>query len=89
MLWRLLLLLLLLPALSPRGPAGAVVLCLLPIAFLVVVTVVKQLLLPTSISLPAAALMLAFIRCADVGRPVLTGPHFQSLLWRKLGLTAD
>jgi hypothetical protein len=38
------------------------ILCLLPIVFLVVVTVVKQLLLPTSVSLPAAAAMLAFIR---------------------------
>jgi hypothetical protein len=39
-----------------------VVLCLLPIAFLLLVTVVRRLLLPTSISLPLAAAMLAFIR---------------------------
>lgn len=45
-----------------RGSGAAVVLCLLPIAFLLVVTVVKRLLLPTSISLPLAAVMLAFIR---------------------------
>jgi hypothetical protein len=40
----------------------AVLLCLLPIVFLVLVTVVRRLLLPTNISLPVAAAMLAFIR---------------------------
>lgn len=44
-------------------------LCLLPLVFLVVVTVVKKLLLPTSISLPISAVMLAFIRMAYLGTP--------------------
>jgi hypothetical protein len=39
------------------------------LVFLVVVTVVKKLLLPTAISLPVSAVMLAFIRMAYLGTP--------------------
>jgi hypothetical protein len=46
-----------------------VALCFLPILFLLVVTVVKPLLLPTSVSLPAAAALLAAIRLAYLSTP--------------------
>ncbi|WIA11159.1 hypothetical protein OEZ85_011296 [Tetradesmus obliquus] len=59
------------PAPTPWGPAGAMILCLLPIVFLIVVTMVKQLLLPTSVSLPVAAAMLAFIRLAYLSTPTV------------------
>ncbi|KAF8068175.1 hypothetical protein HT031_001861 [Scenedesmus sp. PABB004] len=52
------------PVPTPWGPVAAVVLCLLPILLLIAVTVVKQILLPTSVSLPLAAALLAFIRLA-------------------------
>jgi len=59
------------PISTPWGPAGAIILCVLPIVFLLLVTVVKQLLLPTSVSLPVAAAMLAFIRLAYLSTPAV------------------
>lgn len=52
------------PAPTPGGPAVAVVLCLLPLVFLVVVTLVRRVMLPTAVSLPAAAALMAVIRLA-------------------------
>ncbi|KAI8463143.1 MAG: L-lactate permease-domain-containing protein [Monoraphidium minutum] len=57
------------PAPTPGGPAVAVILCLLPLAFLVAVTLVKRIMLPTSVSLPAAAALMAAIRLAYLSAP--------------------
>lgn len=46
----------------PSGPGIAFLLCILPILFLVTVTVWKRVALPTRTSLPLAAAMLGFIR---------------------------
>ena len=47
---------------GPWGEAGDVFLCLAPIGFLLLVTLVPRLTLPTSLSLPFAALFLWLIR---------------------------
>lgn len=54
-----------------RGPAAAVLLCLLPILFLLVVTLVRPVLLPSGISLPLSALLLALVRLAYLSSPPL------------------
>eukprot|EP00775_Hariotina_reticulata_P006158 gene6158-6395_t len=54
-----------------RGPAGAVLLCLSPIMFLILVTLCRQLSLPSTTSLPLAAALLAVIRLAYLSSPPL------------------
>lgn len=51
---------------GPWGPAMDVILCLLPIAFLLVATL-KRNPLPTTVSLPAAAVMLLLVRLMYLG----------------------
>lgn len=52
-----------------RGPIAAVFLCLLPIALLLLTTLLRRLSLPSGTSLPAAAALLAFIRLAYFSCP--------------------
>lgn len=54
-----------------RGPAAAVLLCLLPIFFLLATTLLKPLALPSSTSLPLAAALLALIRLSYLSSPPL------------------
>uniref|UniRef100_A0A383VQV1 Lactate permease n=1 Tax=Tetradesmus obliquus TaxID=3088 RepID=A0A383VQV1_TETOB len=44
------------------GPAAAVLLCMLPLAFLLAVTLIRRISMPCSTSLPVAAVLLALIR---------------------------
>lgn len=48
----------------PRGPVGAVVMCLVPILFLLLVTLVRRLSLPSRVSLPVSAALMVLIRLA-------------------------
>lgn len=57
------------PQPTPGGPAVAVILCILPLVFLVAVTLVRRIALSTRVSLPAAAVMMAFIRLAYLASP--------------------
>ncbi|WIA22021.1 hypothetical protein OEZ85_004372 [Tetradesmus obliquus] len=62
---------LLTPVPTPWGPAGAVVMCLLPILFLILVTMVKRIMLPSRVGLPAAAALMAVVRLAYLSAPPL------------------
>ncbi|WIA42460.1 hypothetical protein OEZ86_008455 [Tetradesmus obliquus] len=62
---------LLTPVPTPWGPAGAVVMCLLPILFLILVTLVKRIMLPSRVGLPAAAALMAVVRLAYLSAPPL------------------
>uniref|UniRef100_A0A383V6N0 L-lactate permease n=1 Tax=Tetradesmus obliquus TaxID=3088 RepID=A0A383V6N0_TETOB len=62
---------LLTPLPTPWGPAGAVVVCLLPILFLILVTMVKRIMLPSRVGLPAAAALMAAVRLAYLSAPPL------------------
>lgn len=54
---------------GPWGPAMDVILSLVPIAFLVTVTLVRRIRLPTRISLPVSAVMLYLFRLVYFGHP--------------------
>lgn len=54
-----------------QGPVAAVLLCLLPILFLLLTTLLKPLMLPSSSSLPLAAALLALVRLAYLSSPPL------------------
>lgn len=56
----------------PGGPAAAVVVCLLPIGFLVAVTLVNRIALPSRASLPIAAALMGCVSLAYLGLPPLT-----------------
>ncbi|KAI9025452.1 L-lactate permease [Hyaloraphidium curvatum] len=57
------------PNQGPWGPAGAVILSVLPIIFLLVVTLVPQISLKSTISLPVAALIMFCVRSAYFAAP--------------------
>jgi L-lactate permease len=57
---------------GPWGKAVDVIMCLIPIAFLILVTVVKRIHLKTSLSLPLSAFIFYVIRLAYFG----LDPHF-------------
>lgn len=52
------------PIVGPWGPAGAFVMCLVPILFLLVVTLVRRVALPSRVSLPLSAALMLVIRLA-------------------------
>ncbi|GMH40024.1 hypothetical protein BSKO_07928 [Bryopsis sp. KO-2023] len=54
---------------GPWGDAADVILCVLPLVFLMVVTLSQKLRVPTVTSLPVAAVMMWFVRLAYLGSP--------------------
>ncbi|KAF8058833.1 L-lactate permease [Scenedesmus sp. PABB004] len=60
------------PADTPWGPAGAVLLCLAPIAFLLAVTLVPRIALPSRVSLPVTAGLMACVTLGYLRTPPLT-----------------
>lgn len=57
------------PASTPGGPAAAVLMCLAPLTFLLLVTVVKSIQLPSRTSLPMTAVLMAVVQLAYLSNP--------------------